>query len=343
MDTKLTHSDEIWMQRCLQLAAKGLGTTYPNPMVGCVVVVDGKIIGEGWHKKAGTPHAEVHAIAAVKDKSNLKNATVYVSLEPCNHHGRTPPCVDLLIKHNVSTVVVGCLDPNPKVAGQGVERLRAAGCSVRVGVLEKACRHINRRFFTYFQKKRPYLTVKWAESKDGFLAPLPNKKQKREVYWLSNSFSQQLAHQWRAEEHAILIGKGTLKADNPSLNVRHWKGTDPIPILIDPNATLNATDKLAQRKDLIHLTASDFSIDKGNVPLPLLLEHLYNKGIQSILVEGGAFTLSQFLDQQLWDEIRIIKTQKRLEDGVPAPQVERLPFKIESLQGDAYWHFRQTD
>ena len=188
---------EIYMQRCLQLAKNGFGKTYPNPMVGCVIVSNNQIIGEGWHQKAGEAHAEVHAINAVKDKSQLKKATLYVSLEPCSHHGKTPPCSDLILKYSIPKVVIGTVDPHSKVAGKGIEKLQKAGVSVEVGVLEKECRELNKRFFTFHQKKRPYIILKWAESADGFLSP--THKEARQPVWITNSYSRQLVHKWRTE------------------------------------------------------------------------------------------------------------------------------------------------
>lgn len=329
------------MQRCLQLAQKGLGKTYPNPLVGSVVVHHDKIIGEGWHHAAGQPHAEVHAIDAVKNKELLSEATLYVNLEPCSHHGKTPPCVDLLLKHRLKRVVIGSLDPNPIVAGTGVARLQENHCEIRVGVLEKECAEINRRFFTYHTQKRPYIVLKWAESQDGYIAPTSTTKE-RGVFWLSDSFSQQLVHQWRSEEQAILVGINTVKADNPKLNVRKWKGKNPIPIILDPSRQLNADDALFHHQQLIHISSHEFPLtsDSSTFDFSEMLTYLYNQNIQSVLVEGGAFTLQQFIDAQLWDEIRLLKTTSELSTGVVAPKVSQQPQEKVALQSDWLHRFR---
>ena len=206
---------ENYIKRCLELAKNGLGTTYPNPLVGSVIVYNNEIIGEGWHRKSGEPHAEVNAINSVKDKSLLSKATIYVSLEPCSHYGKTPPCCDLIIKHKIPNVVVGTIDPNSKVSGSGIKRLQENGANVTVGVLEKECNELNKRFFTFHNKKRPYIILKWAESQDGFMAPLG--KEKQEPVWISNTFSRQLVHKWRSEEQAILVGTNTVLDDNPKI------------------------------------------------------------------------------------------------------------------------------
>jgi diaminohydroxyphosphoribosylaminopyrimidine deaminase/5-amino-6-(5-phosphoribosylamino)uracil reductase len=224
-----THKDYI--KRCLELAKNGLGTTYPNPMVGSVIVYNNKIIGEGWHKKAGEAHAEVNAINSVKDKSLLSKSTIYVSLEPCSHFGKTPPCCDLIIQNNIPNVVVGTIDSFAKVSGNGIKKLSEAGKNVTVGILEEECKALNKRFFTYHEKKRPYIILKWAETQDGFIAPL--SKEKKEPVWITNEFSRQLVHKWRSEEQAILVGTKTVLDDNPKLDVRDWTGTNPTRIILD--------------------------------------------------------------------------------------------------------------
>ena len=225
----MTH--EIFMQRCIELAKNGLGTTYPNPMVGSVVVHQNKIIGEGWHKKAGEFHAEVNAIASVKNKGLLLESTIYVSLEPCAHFGKTPPCCDLILAQNIPNIVIGTLDPFEKVAGKSIEKLQKAGKNVITGILETACKDLNKRFFAFHQKKRPYIILKWAESADGFVAPLQKETQK--PVWLSNPYSRQLVHKWRSEEQVILVGTNTVLSDNPKLNTRDWEGKNPTRIVID--------------------------------------------------------------------------------------------------------------
>ena len=222
-----------YMQRCLQLAQNGLGTTYPNPMVGCVIVHKETIIGEGWHYKAGMPHAEVNAISCVKNQQILSQSTLYVTLEPCSHFGKTPPCADLIISKKIKNIVVGTKDTFSEVSGRGIEKLQNAGCHVEVGVLEEECRKINKRFFTFHNKNRPYIILKWTETSDGFIAPA-HRNTKKPV-WISGELSQQLTHKWRSEEQAILVGKNTILDDNPSLTTRHWVGANPLRLVIDTN------------------------------------------------------------------------------------------------------------
>ena len=247
-------TDELYMQRCLFLARKAIGYTYPNPLVGSVIVHKGKIIGEGWHTKVGEPHAEVNAIASVKDKSLLKESTLYVNLEPCAHFGKTPPCADLIIEKKIPKIVIGCIDINSKVAGKGIERLRQAGREVIVGVLEAESQALNKRFFTFHAQKRPYIILKWAQTRDGFIAPLQQTQQA--PVWISNAFSQQLTHLWRAQEGAILVGKHTVEKDNPSLTTRHWVGNTPLRLVIDNEHSLAKTLAIFQGDPTVVLTIS---------------------------------------------------------------------------------------
>ena len=300
-------NDEKYMRRCLQLAANGIQGARPNPMVGAVIVApslmeragDEAIIGEGYHVRCGEGHAEVNAFASVKDESLLKDATIYVSLEPCAHYGKTPPCADLIIKKGVKRVVVGCIDPFAEVKGRGIERIRKAGIEVEVGVLEKECQWLNRRFFTYHSKHRPYIILKWAQTANGFIddhfKPL----------MISNEQTQMLSHQLRAEEDAILVGHTTFDRDHPSLNVRHWHGPDPKRIVLTHDR-----------------------------PLPQLMDDLYQHGIQSLIVEGGAETLRSFLVQNLWDEIRVeTNTTMTVSGGTRAPQI---PANVEVIRSESY-------
>lgn len=328
------------MKRCLSLAKKGLGTTYPNPMVGAVVVKDGAIIAEGWHKKAGTPHAEVHALATV-NPLELKDATLYVNLEPCAHHGKTPPCCDLVIAKGVKKVVIGAQDPNPKVAGMGIKIMQDAGIEVIVGVLEDACIELNKRFYCFHTKKRPYIILKWAQSADGYLAPSDDAKGK--VSWISDVHSQQRAHQWRAEEHAILVGRKTVEADNPQLTTRNWAGTHPIRLVIDPNVKIDASAAVfndaaqtfifntLQAKKRENLTWE--KVEPTNI-IESVLKNVTQHGIQSILVEGGTITLRHFLKKDLWDECRIISSTKRLGGGRLAPEIPNGKKEEKKIVGD---------
>lgn len=325
---------EKYIKRCIELAQNGLGTTYPNPMVGSVIVYENKIIGEGWHKKAGEPHAEVNAVKSVKDKSLLKKATIYVSLEPCSHFGKTPPCCDLIIANEIPNVVVGTVDPNEKVAGRGILKLIEAGANVTVGVLEKECNELNKRFFTFHQKRRPYIILKWAESFDGFLAPEKTINQDRKPVWITNPYSRQLVHKWRTEEQAILVGTQTVVDDNPKLNARDWAGNNPIRIVVDQNNRIDSdsfifddtvktivfSGKTRQSlKENTQFEAIDFS---KNI-VPQILDVLYKNQIQSVIIEGGRQTLQSFIDANLWDEARIFTGKTSFLSGTKAPDILR--------------------
>ena len=316
------------MQRCLDLAKKGLGKTYPNPLVGSVIIYHGKIIGEGWHQKAGTPHAEVHAIASVRDKSLLEAATLYVNLEPCNHFGKTPPCAKMIVEHQIPRVVIGCIDPFEQVNGSGVNTLKKAGVKVTTGVLEKEAIALNKRFFTYHQKKRPYLVLKWAQSQDGFIAPLAETRNKKSPVFLSSKEEQILVHQWRTEEEAILIGAETAVADNPQLTARWVEGNHPARIILDPKErlpkSLKVFDATAPTHQLSHALLGKHSTSSPQAFLKAAIDYLYQKGYQSVLIEGGRTTLQHFIDMDLWDEARIFSTAVILEEGVAAPSMEQL-------------------
>lgn len=337
----MTH--ETYMRRALQLAQNGLGTTYPNPMVGSVIVHNGKIIGEGWHKKAGEPHAEVNAVRSVKDKSLLKEATIYVTLEPCSHFGKTPPCCDLIIAQEIPNVVVGTIDPFAKVAGTGIQKLKEAGKNVIVGVLEKECQELNKRFFTFHQKKRPYIILKWAESADGFIAPL--EKETNKPVWITNMYSRQLVHKWRTEEQAILVGTQTVLDDNPSLNARDFYGNNPVRIALDrqnriPNdyTIKNGTQKTIIYSEDIFLTENkNISYKKVIFDthfLDFVISDLHQEELQSIIIEGGSRTLQAFIDKNLWDEARVFIGNLKFTKGIAAPKINHLPITTEDIQGD---------
>ena len=317
--------DEKYMARAIQLAKNGRQNAVPNPMVGAVIVLDGKIIGEGYHIRCGEGHAEVNAVASVKDKSLLKDATIYVSLEPCAHFGKTPPCAQLLIDHKLKRVVVGCVDPFAKVQGKGIQMLRDAGAEVTVGVLEEECKALNRRFFTFHQKKRPYITLKWAQSADGFIY---NKDADR---YLSNPRTLMLVHKMRAENQAILVGSRTAETDNPRLDVRLWHGKNPTRIVIDRQNrlsrslsifdgstptivfTTSETDEKISNVEFVTLKAEDF--------LNQMLAELHKRQIQSLLVEGGRELHQLFIDNSLWDEIRVEESDIVLGGGIEAPAI----------------------
>jgi diaminohydroxyphosphoribosylaminopyrimidine deaminase/5-amino-6-(5-phosphoribosylamino)uracil reductase len=323
---------QLYMQRCLDLAALGLGNVSPNPMVGSVIVHDEKIIGEGYHQQYGQAHAEVNAVNQVlQNFSNademLKQSTIYVSLEPCAHYGKTPPCADLIIKHRIPEVVIGCRDPFDAVNGKGIEKLKDAGLNVTNGVLENECRRLNRRFFTRVQKHRPYIILKWAQTADGFFAPDDNSQ-----FWITGVESRKLVHQWRGEEDAILVGKNTAAIDNPQLNVRYGEGKAPKRIVIDRRLELGGDLNLFDQSvetlvfneiktdidgKIKYIALEDFD---RYVPQYILYQ-LYLQDIQSVIIEGGAKTLKSFIDAGLWDEARIFTGKANLTKGIPAPKI----------------------
>lgn len=330
------------MQRCISLATLGLGTTYPNPLVGSIVVHDGEIIGEGWHRKAGEAHAEVNAINSVADKNLLSNATIYVSLEPCSHFGKTPPCADLIIKHKIPRVIVGSLDPNPLVAGKGIEKLENAGIEVISGILEKDCDWLNRRFFTIFKKKRPYVILKWAQTTDAFIAP--DKKDKQEPVWITGLASRQLVHKWRSEEQAILAGTQTVQSDNPSLTTRLWPGNSPLRIVLDTNARLAEdlrvfddtvpTMIIGKRLDKGNKKNTRFITVEGDMPIEFLMGLLATTAVQSVIIEGGANTLSRFIAADIWDEARVFTGPEKFGNGISAPELKLEPSETRQLGKD---------
>ncbi|MDT0688296.1 bifunctional diaminohydroxyphosphoribosylaminopyrimidine deaminase/5-amino-6-(5-phosphoribosylamino)uracil reductase RibD [Salegentibacter sp. F188] len=328
---------EKYIKRCISLARNGLGNTYPNPMVGSVVVQNNRIIGEGWHQKAGLPHAEVNAINAVADESLLPQSTIYVSLEPCSHFGKTPPCSDLIIAKGIKKVVIGTVDPFAKVAGKGIKKLLDAGCEVAVGILEKECQELNKRFFTFHNAKRPFIILKWAQTNDGFIAP--ESKENRDPVWITGSTSRQLVHKWRAEEQAILVGTNTVIADNPKLNTRLWDGSDPVRIVLDRKGRIpKASAVLDGSVETIVLTENSDSysaeytqqaeklilevLDFDKQIAPQICEVLYRNELQSIIIEGGARTLQSFIDAGLWDEARVFTGKTIFNSGTESPQLK---------------------
>jgi diaminohydroxyphosphoribosylaminopyrimidine deaminase/5-amino-6-(5-phosphoribosylamino)uracil reductase len=318
-------TDAGFMARAIELALLGLGRVSPNPLVGCVVVHDGRIIGEGWHRAYGAAHAEAAAVQSVRDKRLLSASTVYVTLEPCTHYGKTPPCADMLIEHGVRRVVIGSTDSNPRVTGRGAAKLEEAGIAVATGVLEDACRYLNRRFFTFVEKKRPYIILKWAETSDRYIA-----RENRDSKWISDKVSRQLVHRWRAEEDAILVGSGTAEADNPQLTVRDWTGRNPVRILIDRKLRLEPSLHLfdgSVRTIVYNIVKNEEMHNVLRVKLPEtsflheMMADLYARGIQSLIVEGGARTLELFMQAGLWDEARVFRSPQVFGSGIPAPQL----------------------
>ena len=327
------------MKRCLELAQKGAGLVSPNPMVGCVIVYEGEIIGEGFHQEYGEGHAEVNAINSINDKSLLNKSTLYVNLEPCAHFGKTPPCSNLIIENKIPKVVIGCVDSFSEVFGKGIEKMINEGIEVIVGMLEKESRELNKRFFTFHEKNRPYVILKWAESKDGFIAPNNQNK----PFWMTSSESKKLVHQWRREEDAILVGRITAQKDNPFLTVREVQGENPIRIVIDKNLKLSSGLNLfdSNAKTLIFNTIkndetnSNIFIKTSFTNLVLnVLKELHKQNIQSVIIEGGTITLQSFIDAKLWDEARIFTTNKELNDGVKSPNIEGKMLFETVLEGD---------
>lgn len=320
MDNKL-------MKRCLELASKALQSTSPNPMVGSVIVCNGEIIGEGYHIRAGGPHAEVHAIRSVKNQELLKKSTLYVNLEPCAHQGRTPACSRLIIEKGIPEVVIGSIDPFSEVSGRGVDMLRAAGIKVRTGVLEEECNELNKRFFTFHKKQRPYVILKWAQSADGFIDK--NRSSDEKPAWLTNETARMLVHKWRAEEGAVLVGRKTALLDNPQLNVRDWHGENPLRIVLDPHLSL--PDKLhvfdqqistlilnSEKSELRH-NIEYLKIDFDRMWIDQLFRHLHERNILSLFVEGGKQVLDSFIQSGMWDEARVFYGHANLMKGVAAP------------------------
>lgn len=336
---------EQYMQRALELAERGKGWVSPNPLVGCVIVHEDKIIGEGYHQRYGEAHAEVNALASVKSEELLSESTVYVTLEPCAHYGKTPPCANLLAEKRVKKVVIAAIDSNPLVGGKGIEILENAGIEVQTGILEKAARWQNRRFFTQIEKNRPYIILKWAQSRDGFVAR-PDFSSK----WISNSQSRQLVHKWRAEEDAILVGRNTAFYDNPALNVRDWSGKNPLRLVIDRQLTLPKELKLFDQS-IATICYNQLSEEvKPNLEykkvefqslINEILADLQERKIQSLIVEGGTFVLNQFLEAELWDEARVFTSQNKFVEGIQAPIFTAHPDErhpIDSDQLAIYYH-----
>jgi diaminohydroxyphosphoribosylaminopyrimidine deaminase/5-amino-6-(5-phosphoribosylamino)uracil reductase len=343
---------EKYIKRCIELAKNGLGTTYPNPLVGCVIVYENIIIGEGWHKKSGEAHAEVNAINSVKDKSLLSKSTIYVSLEPCSHFGKTPPCADLIVKFKIPNVVIGTIDPNSKVAGTGVKKLLEAGINVTVGILEDECNELNKRFFTFHQKKRPFIILKWAESSDGFISPKVKSEQK--PVWITNEFSRQLVHKWRSEEQAILVGTQTIIDDNPTLTVRDWVGNNPIRIVIDRNNKISKESHIFDNQvqtivfsnleihsEVAHLKYIKIDFNKNSTEQ--IVAFLYENQIQSVIIEGGRHTIQSFIDDNLWDEARVFQGDIYLGNGTKAPILNMKSSTKKNIQNDTLLIFRNYD
>ncbi len=343
-------SDQIFMQRCLELATNGLGYVAPNPMVGCVIVHRGEIIGEGFHQIFGGPHAEVHAIASVTDQKMLSDSTLYVNLEPCAHHGKTPPCANLIVEKNIKKVVVGCVDPYSKVAGKGIDILRRSGCNVMLDILHAESRELNKRFFTFHEKKRPYVILKWAQTADGFIDIHRVPDAEARPTWITSEKLRLLVHKWRAEEPAIMAGTNTALLDNPHLNIRDWQGKQPIRVILDRSCRLPASLHIFDntQKTIIFNAKTDKTIDHTTwvkIPfddscLPCIMDHLHKMNMQSVFIEGGRQLLQSFIDQDLWDEARVFAGKQSFGNGFPAPVINNISPSQISLGNERFFFFK---
>lgn len=342
--------DELFMQRCLQLASVGFGNTYSNPMVGSVIVCDGKIIGEGFHHKAGQAHAEVNAVNSVKDKSLLCKSTLYVNLEPCAHYGKTPPCAKLIIDNNIPNVVIGCVDTFSEVSGKGIEMMEHVGINVKVGVLEQQSLALNQRFFTYHNEKRPYIILKWAQTQDGFIDIDRSAQDFGQPTWITNKHARQLVHKWRSEEQAILVGTQTAIKDNPSLTVRDWEGKNPTRILIDRSARVPNQHHIIDNSvdTIIFTNESKESLDNccyininfENNIIPQIIDTLHRKGLQSVIIEGGRKVLQSFIEANLWDQARVFIGDKWFKKGTAAPLISQSPHSSETIGNSQLYYFK---
>ena len=339
-----------YISRCLQLAELGAGYVAPNPMVGAVLVCDDKIIGEGYHRHYGEAHAEPNAINSVKNTDLLKQSTLYVNLEPCSHYGKTPPCADLIVSSGIPRVVIGTLDPNPKVAGRGVEILRKVGVEVVVGVLEAECRELNKRFFIFQEQKRPYVLLKWAQTQDGFMDRVRTTVTEPPLQ-ISNSITRQLTHKMRSENQSILVGANTVLLDNPSLTVRNWSGKSPVRIGIDRQRRIpddfNLLDGsistiIFTEKDEVNKLHVEFvKIDFGTNSVKNILSEIYKRNIHSVLVEGGPTILNSFIESGLWDEANIEIAPLRIAEGMAAPVLQLQPISHQTFNGHDWLFYKQ--
>ena len=327
--------DEKYMRRALELAKLGKGNVAPNPMVGSVIVCDGKIIGEGYHQKCGEAHAEVNAINSVKDKSLLSQSIIYVNLEPCAHFGKTPPCSNLIIDSKIPRVVIGCIDSYAEVAGKGIEKMQKAGIDVTVGILEKESLELNKRFFTFHSKKRPYVILKWAQSANGFM-DIDRSPSQTGIFWITQPETKTLVHKWRAEESGILVGRKTVENDNPSLTCRDYFGNNPTRIVIDKDLKVDYSNKKITNQEaetfIINQIKSEQTdnihyIKLNDFNLKSILFELYKKDIQSVIIEGGKHTLQQFINENLWDEARVLTGIGSINNGVKSPILNQTVIK----------------
>jgi diaminohydroxyphosphoribosylaminopyrimidine deaminase/5-amino-6-(5-phosphoribosylamino)uracil reductase len=334
------------MQRCIELAQNGSGTVSPNPLVGCIIVHDNAIIGEGWHMKYGEAHAEVNAINSVKQKHLLQASTLYVNLEPCNHYGKTPPCADFIIEHQIKKVVIGMIDPFEKVAGKGIQKLKDAGIAVEAGILEEECKFLNRRFIKYVNKQRPYIILKWAQTFNGYIAPDATKISAEEFEiqrHITDRIVQRLVHKWRTQEDAIMVGTNTALFDNPALNAREWTGRNPTRIVLDRTLRLPIDLKLFDKSEpTIVFTSVQKESEKNLTYIQLdfeknwlnqMLNKLYKLKIQSVVIEGGTQLLNAVITDKIWDEAIIFTSSKTINEGIKAPLIFGNKIQQEDIDG----------
>lgn len=342
-------TDTLYMQRCIDLAMTGLGYVAPNPMVGAVLVADNTIIGEGYHQKYGGHHAEVNAIESVNDKTLLRKATLYVNLEPCCHHGKTPPCTDIIAQNQIPQVVIGTVDPFDAVAGKGIAKLRSKGCNVILGILKEESRELNKRFFTFHEKKRPYVILKWAQSADGFIDINRKPNAEKRPTWITSEKLRMLVHKWRTEEASIMVGTQTALKDNPRLNIRDWKGSSPTRIVIDKKLKLSSdyylldnshsTLVINELENKTNGLTRFIKTDKNTNIVRFVLDMLYEEGIQSLFVEGGRQLLQSFIDEGSWDEARIFAGRQFFGNGIGAPTLRNVKNRKQINIGNEllYW------
>ncbi|HHU47769.1 MAG TPA: bifunctional diaminohydroxyphosphoribosylaminopyrimidine deaminase/5-amino-6-(5-phosphoribosylamino)uracil reductase RibD [Bacteroidales bacterium] len=317
--------DIFFLERCLQLAQLGLGNVQPNPLVGAVITYEGKIIGEGWHQQFGQAHAEINAIQSVKNRELLKKSTLYVNLEPCSHYGKTPPCTEEIIRQGIPKVVIGTLDPYENSKGRGVRQLQDAGIEVKHSIIPEKCLFLNRRFFTFHEKKRPYIILKWAKTKNGFMDIKRDGGQKKMSYWITNNELRTLAHQWRSEEEAILIGYNTLVNDTPQLTTRFFSGKNPIPVIV--------------YRDKIEINNKSFTFVREKSKIENILYFLYQQNITSVIVEGGCKTLNMFIETNIWDEARVLTGNVSWKEGTYAPTLPLTPHKEVNINHNTVQYF----
>ena len=326
-----------YINRTFYLAEKGLGYVLSNPLVGCVIVKNNKIIGEGFHQKYGEAHAEINAIDSVKERKKIKGSSIYINLEPCSHHGKTPPCVDSLIKLKPKEVIISNVDPNPSVNGRGIKKLRNKNIKVITGISEDYGKFLNRRFFYNHKKNLPYIILKWAETKDGYIA-----RENGDSKWISNEISRRYVHRWRSHECGILVGIETANRDNPRLNVRDWKANHPIRIVLDPNLRIKKNLKIHEGPNMTFIYNSKLNKEEGNVKfikinsfnLDLILNDIYSKGVSSILVEGGTKTINYFIEKSLWNEARIFKSNINFKRGIDSPKINTDKYDYRNILKD---------